>query len=252
MHYKNYFFFIFFILLNNCTTNGLINDKTNIILENRFSNKGFTLIYEDSLYKNKITSKKLDSRSLEIFQKNLKKNSTVKITNLMNQKSLIAKVGLNSSYPLFYNSVISSRIAAELDLSLVEPYIEIESISQNSMFIAKRAKTYDEEKQVADKAPVEGISINDLKVKNKKKKKIIIKDFSYNIKIADFYYKKTALLMAKRIKNETIIKDPKILKLPSKKYRVYLGPFNNIISLQKYFNDINILKFENIEIIKND
>ena len=31
-----------------------------------------------------------------------------------------------------------------------------------------------------------------------------------------------------------------------------MGPFNNIKSLQKAFNDINILEFENIEIIKND
>ena len=30
------------------------------------------------------------------------------------------------------------------------------------------------------------------------------------------------------------------------------GPFNNINSLQKSFNDISILEFENIEIIKND
>jgi cell division protein FtsN len=34
------------------------------------------------------------------------------------------------------------------------------------------------------------------------------------------------------------------------KYRVYLGPFNNINSLQKSFNDISILNFENIEIIR--
>ena len=34
------------------------------------------------------------------------------------------------------------------------------------------------------------------------------------------------------------------------KYRVYLGPFYNINTLQKSFNDINILEFENIEIIK--
>jgi len=41
-------------------------------------------------------------------------------------------------------------------------------------------------------------------------------------------------------------------KLMKKKYRVYTGPFNNINSLQKSFNDISILEFENIEIIKND
>jgi len=58
--------------------------------------------------------------------------------------------------------------------------------------------------------------------------------------------------MLSRIKTESLIKDPKINKISNKKYRVYLGPFNNINSLQKSYNDISILKFENIEIMKND
>ena len=52
--------------------------------------------------------------------------------------------------------------------------------------------------------------------------------------------------MVKRIKNETKIKNPKIKKISNEEYRVYLGPFDNISSLQ------NILGFENLEIIKND
>ena len=74
----------------------------------------------------------------------------------------------------------------------------------------------------------------------------------YIIKVADFYFEDTASVMVKRITNETRIKKPKIKKISDKKYRVFLGPFNNINSLQKSFNDINILEFENIEIIKND
>ena len=58
--------------------------------------------------------------------------------------------------------------------------------------------------------------------------------------------------MVNRIKSEASIKKPKIKKISDKKYRVFLGPFNSINSLQKSYNDISILKFENIEIIKND
>ena len=51
---------------------------------------------------------------------------------------------------------------------------------------------YDEEKQVAEKAPVEGISINDLSVNKKKNKKIQKKEkFNYIIKINEYYYKNT-------------------------------------------------------------
>ena len=58
--------------------------------------------------------------------------------------------------------------------------------------------------------------------------------------------------MVKRIKTETNLKSPNIEKISDKKYRVYLGPFDNINSLQKSYNDIDILEFDNIEIIKND
>ena len=64
---------------------------------------------------------------------------------------------------------------------------------------------FEEEKTVAEKAPVDGIQINDLNKKKKKKKKKK-KNFSYSIKVADFYYKDTAKIMVNRIKNETSIK----------------------------------------------
>jgi hypothetical protein len=58
--------------------------------------------------------------------------------------------------------------------------------------------------------------------------------------------------LLERIKTENSIKNPKIKKISDKKYRLYLGPFYNINSLQKSYNDINILDFENIEILRND
>ena len=110
---------------------------------------------------------------------------------------------------------------------------------------------FDEEKEVADKAPVEGISISDLSQNKKKVKKNINKDkFRYIIKIADFYYENTAKSMKKRIKDEINIKNVKILKISNINYRVYLGPFDNIKSLKQTFDDIRPLNFENIEIIK--
>jgi hypothetical protein len=251
MYYKKKFFFILFLLTINCVSNNTLNNKININIKNQFANKGFALIYNDQLFRDEIISKKMDSRSLIIFQKNLKKGIDVKITNILNNKSLIVRVGNNASYPHFNNSVISPRIAEELGLDIKEPYVQIISIQKNSMFIAKKAKTFDEEKRVANTAPVDNISINNLKKKTKPKK-INDKKFFYSIKIADFYFNKSAVQMINRIKKETNIIKPKIKKISDKKYRVYVGPFSNINSLQKSFNDINILEFENIEFIKND
>ena len=76
------------------------------------------------------------------------------------------------------------------------------------------------------------------------------KNFKYIIKVADFYYKNTAIMMKKRIINETKIKKFKINKLSSNAFRVYLGPFKDLKSIEKAFNDMVIIDFENLEIIK--
>ena len=110
---------------------------------------------------------------------------------------------------------------------------------------------FEEEKEVAEKAPVDGIQINDLNKKKKKKKKVEKEIFSYFIKIADFYYKNSAQMMRKRIIEETSLKNTKIVKLSKTKYRVLLGPFNDIKSMQQSFEKIKLLDFENIEILKN-
>ena len=144
------------------------------------------------------------------------------------------------------------RISKELELDKDEPYVEIIEILNNSMFVAKKAKTFDEEKNVADKAPIESINVDDLN------SEIVITDdavenkFDYSIKIADFYFKNTAISMIDRIKKETSVNNVSIHTLSNTQFRVFLGPFYDINSLQKAFNDINVLEFENIEIIKNE
>ena len=250
MNYKA--FILILIFLYSCTTgNNYKTQNEEIIPTEIYSNKGFTLLFSESLKKQKLINKKIDERSLIIFQKNLKKDTNVKITNLLNNKSILAKVGANSKYPSFFNSVVSKRIYEELELSDTEPYVEVVSISKNTTFFAKQAKTYDEEKQVAEKVPVDDISINDLTLNKKKVKKIQKKDkFNYIIKIAEFYYENTAILMKKRIEDELNLKNSKISKISNTIFRVYLGPYDNIKSLKKAFDDISPLNFESIEIIK--
>ena len=250
MNYK--YFIIIFIFLYSCTTTDFNNTKKDKIIPSEvYTNKGFTLLFTEDLKKQKLINKKIDERSLIIFQKNIKKGTNIKITNLLNNKSILAKVGGNSKYPSFFNSVVSKRIYDELELNEIEPYVEITTISENSTFFAKKAKMYDEEKQVAEKAPVEGISINDLSLNKKKIQKIQKKDnFKYIIKIADFYYENTAIMMQNRMKEELNLKNSKISKISNTSFRVYLGPFNNLKSLKNAFDDITPLNFENIEIIK--
>ena len=106
MNYK-YILIIIFFITSGCSTYTITNNEIKSLNRINFQNKGFTLVYNHKLYKQKIISKKIDNRSLIIFQKNLKKGTTVRIKNILNEKTIIAKVGSKSKYPIFNNSVIS-------------------------------------------------------------------------------------------------------------------------------------------------
>lgn len=248
----NFFLILLIVLITSCASNNYKTVNVDPILE-KFSNNGFALIYNDKLYNDKIISKKMDERDLIIFQRNLRKGTSVKITNPFNSKTIIAKVGKKANYPSFNNSVVSIRISKELEIDINEPYIFIEEIRDNASFIAKKAKTFEEEKKVADKAPVDSISVNDLNDTDEKKtKKKINNEFKYVIKIADFYYLNTAKQMVKRIKSELNIKKTDINKINENKFRVFTGPYLSLKALQKAYNSIETLGFENIELIKYD
>ena len=252
MNFNKFLTILFILFLTACQQfddNKKVVNYSNYL---KYSNTGFTLIYDEQLKKDNKISKKIDNKALVIFHKKIKKNSFVKITNPANDKSIIAKVISNNvQFSDFYNSVITKRIANELSIDLSEPYVDLVLISENSTFIAKKAKTFDEEKNVAEKAPVDGITIDNLGADLNKKNEVKKHKFLYSIKIADFYYKDSAENMILRIKKETNLKNPLIKKLSQTKYRVLLGPFNDIKKLEKSFDEIKLLKFENLKILKD-
>ena len=248
MIFKYIISIIIIIFLASCDQYNSKKNKINFKSEKKYKNLGFSLIYNEDL-----NLKKLDQRSLKIFHKTLKTKSQVKITNPLNGKSLIAEIKSNKvKFSNFYNSIITEKIVETLEINPDEPYIEIILISRESTFIANKAKTFEEEKKVAQKAPIEGIQISNLIETNENKNdKEMNQKFSYSIKVADFYYKKSANLMIDRIKTETSIKNIKLIELSRTNYRVLLGPFNDINSLKESFEKMNLLSFENLEILKN-
>ena len=252
INYK-YFFFIIFIFVFSC------NEKSNKINYtkkfNNYSNKGFALIYDENFLKSKIVNKKINNRSLLIFNIFLEEETPVKVTNLINGKYLLAKVGKNANYPFFYNSVISKRIALDLEINLNEPYIEIKTLNQKNSFIIGKAKTFDEEKNVANKVPIKGIKIKNISSSKNEVKLIVNKSknhnvFKYIIKIADLYFEDSAKILKNRLSKEYDINSVKIKKMSKNSYRIYIGPFNNLDSIKREYRNIIKLNFENIEIIK--
>jgi cell division protein FtsN len=57
--------------------------------------------------------------------------------------------------------------------------------------------------------------------------------------------------MISRIISETSLKNTVIKKLSKTKFRVLIGPFDDIKSLKESFEKLKSLNFENLEILKN-
>ena len=57
--------------------------------------------------------------------------------------------------------------------------------------------------------------------------------------------------MINKIKLETSLNNLTLIKLSETKYRVSIGPFNDIKSLKDSFEKMSSLNFENLEILRD-
>ena len=112
--------------------------------------------------------------------------------------------------PIYYNSVITNRIVSELSINPNEPYIFIETINSNNLYVANDVKTFDEEKEVANKAPVDDIMVQSISLETETKESKIenfVTNFNYIIKFADFYFEDSAIMLKNRLFEEYKIEE---------------------------------------------
>ena len=242
-----YFFLIFFLF--SCVEDVKLINRNNIQVKKTFISKGFTLIYNDNLIKKKIIKKRIDDREYVILHSFLERNTYVKILNPINSKTVIAKVKYKTNYPIIYNSVITNRIAEELELNHEDPYVEIIEIRKNDTFIAKKAKTFDEEKNVANKAPVTDININVISNESENTE-IMSKKNEYIINIGEYYYLDSAKVVKNRLINEANLTNVKIKKISENKFRVYVGSYSFFNAMKDQYFAISKLGFEHLDVIK--
>ena len=155
---KIFFLIIFLSVIYSCAeykSTQTINKKEKIY----YSSSGFALIYSNEYYEQKIISKKFSNNTTGIMHSTLKKNTPVKIINPDASTVFETKVDKIADYPMIFNVVISKEIASLLELDPDNPYVEIIELKKNKKFVAKKSNTFDEEKNVAEKAPVEEIKI---------------------------------------------------------------------------------------------
>ena len=236
-------FIIFFLF--SCS-NGTFNTNNN----KSYTSKGFALIYDENDYQKKIISTKLNPNNIEIGHNQLNKNSYVVITNPINKKSLTLKVSKKVKYPDFFKVLITEKLANELNLNPKMPYIEIEKRVKNKSFVAKKAVTHSEEKNVLTKVPITKVKINDISKDSKDPSKIQYAN-KYSIIVGNFYSKKWAESLIDILVNEDIKKEVfKVNKLGKNNYQLLAGPYTSINTLKSDYFKLNKYGFDNLDLKK--
>ena len=236
--------FITFFLLS--CSNGTFNTNNN----KPYTSKGFALIYDENDYQKKIISTKLNPNNIEIGHNQLNKNSFVVITNPINKKSLKLKVTKKVKYPDFFKVLITEKLANHLNLNPNMPYIEIEKRVKNKSFVAKKAVTHSEEKNVLTKVPITKVKINDI---SKDSKDLLKNQYAnkYSIVVGNFYSKKWAESLIDILVNEDINKEVfKVIKLGKNNYQLLAGPYTSINTLKSDYFKLNKYGFDNLDLKK--
>jgi len=213
-----------------------------------YSSNGFALIYDESFYINNVVNKKINNENLIILHNTLKTGTRIRITNTYNSKYLETKIHYKANFPNIFNSVISKKVASELNLDLENPLVEIVELKKNKTFVAKEGNIFDEEKNVANKAPVESIEMSDLASNNSRKIKKKITNNKFIIVISDFFYKDSALYLKKDLENKIELSNISIKRINENKYRLLVGPFKNFNALKNTYISLNNLGFEELNI----
>lgn len=190
----------------------------------------------------------IKNEDLEIVVGKDFKGSSLKITNLDNQKSMnlfkIKKKKIVNNPRIAY---ISKSVIKGLKINSNFSIVKIESIKKNRIFIANKAKIFKEEKQLRNTSKV-----NDVVVVSLNKKKIIIKKKPKKNKLfiqyGSFYYFEYANELVDNLKNFLPTKNIAI-KGKIGNYFVVIGPIRNLEEYDFVFKKLNIRKLDGYEIV---
>ena len=215
-----------------------------------FASSGFALVYDEQFYTDKLLNKKMNNDKIHVIHNILKKNTPIRITNPENSKVVETKIYNKSIYPEIFTVVVSEKIANLLELDFENPYVEIIEVKKNKTFVAKKSNTFDEEKNVAEIAPVNEVKMDDLTKQEEKIEKKIVKKPNYIVVISDFYYKESAINLKNELNKKNQFINISVKKINDKKYRLFAGPFKNFNALKTTYISLNKLGFEHLNIYK--
>ena len=164
---KNESFFLFFFLIFSCQNfNDTNYSYEKIGFAGRIDESNSNILRLNNFLEN------------ETIHSSIPSNTRVKITNLINNKSILVKIDKNTTYKNGREIFISNKYFDLLELNNKFPLIKIETNRANKTFTAETAKIFEEEKKVAQNITTQSIEVIDLSKNTTEKnifsKKIII------------------------------------------------------------------------------
>ena len=150
------------------------------------------------------------------------------ITNIKNKENIVIITNEKSKNLGSRIITLPDSIFKELKLNKNLPLIHIQSLRKNKIFIAKKTKTYEQEKTVDKKIKIEKISVMNLSEEKKNKDKIYLNFGPFFKKVyANQIYKVLNL----KINNKNLVfKD-----YQENKYTISVGPLNNLKEYDKIY-----------------
>ena len=116
-----------------------------------------------SSYENNNTYEKIGfaefTKNDDVIHRNIAPNSKVKITNLLNKKSLVVEVNKNSNFQKEREIIIPNKYMALLELNYNLPIVKIETLRTNKTFKADTTKIFDEEKKITQNVEIKNVDI---------------------------------------------------------------------------------------------
>jgi hypothetical protein len=176
-----------------------------------------------------------------VIHRSIAQNSKIKITNLLNKKSIVVEVNKNSNYKKEREIIVPSKYIDLLELNYNLPIVKIETIRKNKTFKADTAKIFEEEKKITQNAEIKNVDIVDLSKNNSSKNKNLNKLIIY---YGDFTFKNSALDMVSLLKKDIKNINPTVIQV-NKRFRVKVASINDINEFDIFFNKIVNTKFDN-------
>ena len=195
----------------------------------------------------------MNNDSFQIAHNVLRQGTLIKLINPKTNKSIVLKNNHRTDFPDFYKILITTAVANELNLKKDLPLIEVLEIKKNKSFIAKKGKIFSEEKKILSNAPVEVVKIDNISKIDKNINKI--ENDKFFIIIAEFYSKKSAILLKERIIKELTNFNNKQLRIRTRKTNkitLYSGPYTTINLMKNDYIQLKKLGFEDLDISINE